>query len=284
MIKRLMCSRLLLLSFIFSLCSVYALSQNTLKRGEYYLRNKASGLYLNAGALWGTQAVLSEHALAMTIEAAASDSYYIFTGFGEAGDRCLGWDNGYLYLDRSSEAWAIRSGQEGFYVMPNPNGGYVGYDGSKIVATNLQNPASDAAQWEFLTREQMLTGMLSANHAVDATFLISNPRFDRNFGPNNWEGSGFAVGGEAGGNGNGNFCAEVWNTNFDVNQTLENVPNGQYRLKIQGFYRYNNTNRNTNSVAVQTHQWGMEQLYAKLYANDVETSLQSIVSEREHMI
>ncbi len=284
MIKRLMCSRLLLLSFIFSLCSVYALSQNTLKRGEYYLRNKASGLYLNAGALWGTQAVLSEHALAMTIEAAASDSYYIFTGFGEAGDRCLGWDNGYLYLDRSSEAWAIRSGQEGFYVMPNPNGGYVGYDGSKIVATNLQDPASDAAQWEFLTREQMLTGMLSANHAVDATFLISNPRFDRNFGPNNWEGSGFAVGGEAGGNGNGNFCAEVWNTNFDVNQTLENVPNGQYRLKIQGFYRYNNTNRNTNSVAVQTHQWGMEQLYAKLYANDVETSLQSIVSEREHMI
>ena len=131
--------------------------------------------------------------------------------------------------------------------------------------------------------EELLSG-----HATDATFLISNPRFDRNHDRGNWEGSNFAVGGEDGQYNVGNHCAEVWNSNFDVYQTLQNLPNGRYRLQAQGYYRYNNVwDNNTNYNAYTARNNGTEKLYARIYADggngEAETPLQSIVSERDNI-
>ena len=72
-------------------------------------------------------------------------------------------------------------------------------------------------------------------------------------------------------------CAEKYNTNFDVYQTIEGLPQGKYLLTCQGFYRSGNT-----ANAAATHNAANERLHAMLYANgseDVSIPLQSIIEE-----
>ncbi|MBQ4224035.1 MAG: hypothetical protein II674_09380, partial [Prevotella sp.] len=214
------------------------------------MKNKSTTTYLNAGGLWGTQAVLSTHAVPFELKKATNGKWFVYTGFSKESDGCLGLTADGLFLDCPCQEWDIEEKTDGCILLNNPFGGYVGADGTGVVATNLTDGSSDAAHWQLLTHAQLLTELLNAapSSPKDATFLISNPRFDRNNDQGKWEGSSFGVGGEVGANGNGNFCAEVWNNNFDVFQTLKHVPNGRYQLTVQGFYRYNNTNNNTNSV------------------------------------
>ena len=266
-------------------CVHWTVARASLQEGTWYLKNKSTSTYLNAGGLWGTQAVLSTHAVPFELKKATNGKWFVYTGFSKESDGCLGLTADGLFLDCPCQEWDIEEKSDGYILLNNPFGGYVGADGTGVVATNLTDGSSDAAHWQLLTHAQLLTELLNAapSSPKDATFLISNPRFDRNNDQGKWEGSSFGVGGEVGANGNGNFCAEVWNNNFDVFQTLKHVPNGRYQLTVQGFYRYNNTNNNTNSVAVQTHRRGTEQLLAQLYANDEAVALMSIVSERDNM-
>lgn len=246
--------------------------------GTYYLRHKTSGLYLNGGGIYGTHAVLGKHALPIHLTKTSDDRFYIdcgFTGY-------LGFSDGDLFCDVWAQEWIIAPAGDNYYNIGGPGfiGSYGEADGD-YVSTLDADPSQDCMQWELLTHEEMLNTMLTATpeKPVDATFLISNPRFDRNYAENYWEGSSFTIGGL-----NENMCAEVWNTNFDVYQILDNIPNGRYRLSVQGFYRWNNVwGNNTNWYAVVGHNNGTEQLYAELYANDDFTPLQSIASELEQM-
>ncbi|MBO4821348.1 MAG: CotH kinase family protein [Prevotella sp.] len=278
-------SHILGILFLFTCCCLDMAAQSSLEEGTYYLLNKASGRFLMAGGNWGTQAVLANHALPLTLEKAGENTYYIHTGFDKNGDGCLCLTNEGLFLDSYKMAWTILDGQTGCHVILNPYGGCIGFDQSDIVETNLPDVSSNEAQWQFLTHAQLLRQLLTASaaHPVDATFLIADARFDRNYNMGEWEGSSFAIGGVEGNNETGNFCAEVWNANFDIHQQLENIPNGRYQLKAQGFYRYNNTRDNTNRIALQAHNNGFEQLRAELYANDASTPLQSIASEYDNM-
>ena len=72
-------------------------------------------------------------------------------------------------------------------------------------------------------------------------------------------------------------CAEKYNTTFDVYQVIEGLPQGQYLLTCQGFYRAGIT-----ANAASTHKAGTEKLNAVLYAKgteEVSTPLQSIIEE-----
>ena len=258
-----------------------AVAQGQPAKGEYFLLNKASGLYLNAGGLWGTQAVLGSSAQAVTLEPATATTFCIVTGYAGGGDGCLALTADGIFLDGSRQEWTFTATGSNTYSISAPTGEYLGYNGSATVAV-LTDGTSAAVRWQLLTRSEMIDAMLSGQ-ATDATFLINNPRLDRHAVTDGWTGTSFTNGGEQGSAGNGNYCAEVWNANFDVSQTLSNIPNGTYRLKAQGFYRYNNTSNNTNNVANQAHNMGYEQLYAMLYANDEATPLMSIAEERNRI-
>ncbi len=69
-------------------------------------------------------------------------------------------------------------------------------------------------------------------------------------------------------------CAERWNATFDINQTLTGLPEGDYVLTCQGFYR--DGGRDT---AASHRTAGTEKLNAFLYANDSTVALQSILAE-----
>ena len=77
------------LLFLMVICCMPAVAQSTLKEGTYYLYNKASGRFLMAGGNWGTQAVLGDHAIPLTLEEAGEGSYYIRTGFDKSGEGYL---------------------------------------------------------------------------------------------------------------------------------------------------------------------------------------------------
>jgi len=97
----------------------------------------------------------------------------------------------------------------------------------------------------------------------DFTQAIVNPSFDGD-SKSGWSGDPAVDYG----------CAEKWNTNFNISQTLTGLPAGQYMLTCQGFYRAGTTDN-----AASTHKSGTEKLNAVLYANDSSTPLMSIVDE-----
>lgn len=97
---------------------------------------------------------------------------------------------------------------------------------------------------------------------TDYTDCIVNPAFEGNSGYG-WNG-GPTV----------NYsCAEKWNTNFDIYQTIT-LPKGKYRLSVQGFYRDGGYD-----AAAAAREAGNEALNAMLYATvNGTTSSQPLMS------
>lgn len=100
-----------------------------------------------------------------------------------------------------------------------------------------------------------------SNKIIDAGFENSNSG-------SAWKGTP-AIGGYA-----NNLCAEKWNTTFNVYQELTGLPNGRYKVVMQGFYRCGGY-----ADAANLRKNGNEKLNALLYANDVTQPLVSIFEE-----
>lgn len=263
---------------------LYYLGGERLSSGVYYIRNKKSGQYINGGGYWGTQGVLEPHPMATTFKKITDGLFVLSSDFVNPSNNYNQWgldDENKLFLElgySDSDMWYITStGQDGYYTIQTLNDSYLYEDDYGKVAVADIDKNSDEAQWEIISHNMMVNDLLmSSTNEKDATFLINDPDFDRNKN-NTWEGS-FSKGGYADGQSfYGNYAAEVFNNNFHVFQKLSNIPNGRYRLSIQGFYRYNNTSDNTNKVAVDAHKNGYERLYAEFYANGVRKSIQSVV-------
>jgi len=263
-----------------------------LVNGDYVVRHRQTGIFFDAAGLWGTQLVPGEQSRLVTLERTDNNLFYIKTGFDHNGTPAgLAVVNGCVWLDEVPALWTISGSADGCYtIQSTTEGTYLGYrDGEDVVAIDLTDPTADEAQWEFISRHEMLDRLMAATTAepVDATFLISDPDYDRNAYDDAWvfDTSNHNISGEEGGWGTfaGNYCAESWNTSFNVYQILENIPNGRYQLRVQGLYRYNDQWNNVNVNALTAHEEGYEQLYAKLYANDVEVPLQSIADERDRI-
>lgn len=101
----------------------------------------------------------------------------------------------------------------------------------------------------------------SQDTPYDITSWLKDPSFENNGSGwdmtttyTNWGAN--AIAGDA-----GKLNKQQWNGNFEVSQTLNNIPNGTYRLSVQGFYRPG------GNEATSTAQ------NAVLYANDTKTGL-----------
>ena len=102
---------------------------------------------------------------------------------------------------------------------------------------------------------------VSPNAPVDKTSLIVNPNYDNNDNEG-WSGTTplFQT----------YTNAEHYNKTFDSWQVLENIPNGVYKLTVQGFYRPSNSNR-------WNYENGEAPQYAVFYASNGADSLISPV-------
>ncbi len=200
--------------------------------GNYYLKNVESGRYLGAGNSWGTQASLTEHADYVTL-ASLGDGTYTIAG------RVGNWLGANGYIDNGT-AIPVKFAVSGdYYTISIDNASYLGYDGTTtVLSMTLTDSTALAAQWQLITREEMLKGLdaATADAPVDATFLIEDPNFSRQHdGKGYWEVNAYNF--SLGGGAETNFCAESWHSTFTISQTLTGIPNGTYNLTAQGFYR-----------------------------------------------
>ena len=236
-------------------------SYSEIAAGDFYIVNAATGKYLGGANSWGTQASLIEHGIPFGVTV-GEDVYTLDTYTYEA-------DNKHFlsgtYVDGESTNLYIKPLGDGKYSISTA-------DGSSFLTANTNNtvventaPTANSvlAQWYFLSREDMLKSLTAATEVnpSDATFFLTEANISRNLrkSRNNsgWKGS-FSYGGN-----NENQCAESINKKHDVYQTVS-VPNGNYIVKVQGFYR-------PGESAVASY----------LYANDESTALKVINANSE---
>lgn len=227
--------------------------------GTYYIQNVSNGKWLGPGNKWGTQASVLNHAdywkLAKitvgiyTLESVVSNggsNYYL------NGTYCDGGATNFIFyaVDGKANTYTIKNST---FDMLTTNGTTVDVSGNDATAT--------ASQWKLWSEADMAAGMAAATveNPFDATYLIK----DHDLGRNNrdysaWSNTGATAPKSNAGNSETTiYSIEAYCKTFDVNQTLTNVPNGVYAVRVNGFYRQDGSDANLPYV----------------YANDSQTTL-----------
>ena len=237
--------------------------------GTYYIKNVATGKFMAAGSSWGSHAIVDDHGFDVKLATLEEGKYTIDTQISNGGVK--NFLNG-EFTDGASFTWTFvattaTDGTPAFYIN-NGEKNLSAQEGNQDVV--LQTTDNDYAKWVFVTEAERIAALANATAeaGMDATWLIKGHNIGRNDTRNNtWQGS-VKPGGDV-----TNMNAEKYNTDFDVYQTIK-VPNGKYVLELQGFYRNGET-----KISAPAHLNGSENLYAKAYANTVETSLPSVYAD-----
>ena len=220
--------------------------------GDYYIMNAATGKFLGGANDWGTHASIIEHGIPFTV--AVSDGKYTLDShtYNNANSHFVSG----AYIDGASATLYIQPVADGKYTISSgeTSGYYSAYENSTYVDLQTVNPNSALAQWYFLSkadRDKMLAAATAGNPA-DATYYIKEANFGRNLAVTTqnttaWTGTMTKAGD------NTNFNAQIYNTTSDVYQTIENIPNGTYTVKVQAATSGSATfYANSEEVAVTT--------------------------------
>jgi len=236
-----------------SALTMSAQTWSTVGAGDFYLYNEGTGTYLTSGNGWGTQASVKEDAIRVTLVSSGS-GYTIGTSNGMSGTVYLG-ANG--YVDNGTAAvWVFTLADESTnaYTLKNDTYGYLAAQSSSTACT--AGSGSDAySYWHLITADNLKAWAQesgSEDNPFNLTPLIGNANFSRNGNTSAWS----SVGGISGDN--TNFNHERYHATFETYQTLANMPNGTYKLKVQGYTRDNDDE------------------YAQLYINDTEANFKHI--------
>lgn len=203
--------------------------------GDFYIMNAATGKFLGGANDWGTHASIINHGIPFTV--AVADGKYTLDShtYNNSTDHFF---NG-SYVDQPSTKLDIVALGDGKYSISTGENGFVTASaGNTKVESNAANANSTFAQWYFLSktdRDKMLEAATEENPA-DATYYIKEANISRNlrvsYNKSGWTNIAY---GEDKNQDRGNYNAQVWNGTVDVYQTIENLPNGTYTLKMQGF-------------------------------------------------
>lgn len=246
--------------------------------GVYYLFNPASGKYLCGANSWGTQASLGAVGVDFRLQKVSNDNGYSVDSYyyNTTTDHYLGWPT--LYIDQPVAVWYFVQQEDGSYIMTSNGEDYLAYDGTSNIVTSTKDVSDTKARWMLMTRQEIIETMAGATSSepFDASLLIAYPDFGRSGKKRcqeSWSDTP-TIGGE-----NENWCAEKFDCTFDVGQTLTGLPNGHYKLMVQGFYREGADANYNVGPAVELCKNGNEHLYAHIYANEQERPLMSIFDE-----
>lgn len=237
--------------------------------GEFYLYNPASRLWLQNNdrirSDWNTRAELGTRGLDFTLTKQENGGYYLNGKFNAAN--CPSIQAGNRYLDtNSADAWHFEKvnvpGLTNAYKVtywPTDQNDYTltAKSQSPTPSTNLFTPTvnndifldcfrtgiNDYSIWVLVTKEQRLAMMLSDTESSpqNATWLIKNADLaDVDDRANAWEKTGEFTYNGRNNDDNTRFgrVYESYNTeNVEFSQTINNLPAGKYRMRVQGFYR-----------------------------------------------
>jgi len=194
--------------------------------GEFYIMNAATGKFLGGANDWGTRASIIDHGIPFTV--AVNDGKYTLASHAYNGQKHF-FDG--TYIDAASTDLFIVPMSDGKYSISTADGS--AFVSTLFNSTVVDNSAADAtstlAQWYFLSkndRDKMLA-VATAENPADATYYIKDANFSRNYNLAGWTGE-YTRGGD-----DTNMNAKVENKAADVYQTIENIPNGTYTVRMQ---------------------------------------------------
>ncbi|MBQ7683955.1 MAG: hypothetical protein IJT48_05655, partial [Bacteroidaceae bacterium] len=224
---------------------------------DFYLYNVGSQRFLCGGDDWGAHCAVGFPGQAVTLLTwydamdEPTDSFYIDTHLNNGGElEYLGY-NGYMDTG-ARDPWFFKpvEGKPGVYNITrrgdtdeegNVEDIMLGYKAGDycVVHSDMKDGSDPNNQWKLVSREEredLLFTAATTTNPVDASFFISCPNFSQRDNADAW----FANGGSIWGRGGNypDFAYEAWNTeSFTLNQFVEDLPVGWYRLSLTGYYR-----------------------------------------------
>jgi hypothetical protein len=259
--------------------SVYA--QTALKAGTYYIQNVATGQYISSGATAAYRGILRPHGLDIKVTKSGTN-YKLTTDHNQVG-RVLKSADG--YVDGEEGTWIIEPLEDGTYAMfSDSQSAYYGYDPTNEhpwVLRFLPSKDTENAHWRFWTKAALTETLATAtmDNPVDASFLIKAPDFlrgdQRIYTDHCWGNDLTALNGNKSSSSylvNSHNAEQYDKASFDICQTLTGVPNGLYKLTVQGFYRYGSAGTTSGNPFLN----GTEEPLVQLYANQKSVPLMSL--------
>lgn len=247
---------------------------NPAGEGVYYLYNVESGLWLQNNDRriehYTTRAELDGRGFDITV-IAEGDGYRLNPRFG--GNHSInGGENLYMDTNDAVTIWHFKPVDNpdvpNAYTIESASGklglGSNGY---------LTGQATENTTWQLVSKAERLATLSGASEdkPVDVTWLVDCP----NFGMNDERYSSWNARFEGGANSRGghdkvhcNTVHESWNSNvIDMSQTITGIPDGTYRVSVQGYYR--------DGDGMAKFENGTEVLRSRYFANDVSQPLMS---------
>lgn len=256
--------------------------------GTFYLYNVGNDGFMRGANDWDTRASLTKQGgIPVTLAAGTGENVFSISTSPTYKDLFLGHD-GYVDVGTNGNytEWkfiAVEGETNTYRLQATANNKYIFGHASDLTKTTVSStlPNNTKEYWKLVTRENLLANFVNASEEtpIDATFLIMSPYFGRVTDVGSlWKGNSFwAHGGynidplkpEQ------NSAVEMWNKTYDSYQEFTGLPNGVYRMTVQGFYRVGDgVNDATKAGAARAA--GNEVLNAKYYLNEVEGTLMSI--------
>jgi hypothetical protein len=286
-----------------------ATGQNILPGEDVYLYNVESGLWLqnndSKSGDWSTRAAIGTRGIDFVLNGSNGN----FTIGGKFGSSSINPDNNYLDTG-NNPAWEFHVYDD--KIAAGIDYAYTINCGNKVLGTvkyneankqnnlftqegndrwYLENPdyninMSERITWQLWTRDERLAkaeAEASTTNPVDVSWLIPSPDFannDTRF--NKWTRNYTKIGNDGnlvrGGDENnnqtrGSMIIESWSSgSIDMYTTLTDIPNGIYRLTVQGYYRDGN-----RSEVITRRNEGIETIRSYYYGNDISHPFMSIL-------
>lgn len=211
--------------------------------GDFYLYNVGAGKYLSCGESWGTQAVVGNGALKFTLENNGSGAYTLYTtstfSYGNPNSAQL-QSSGFVDQSVTATTWTFSAvdGLENTFTLLNAEGKYLcaPSDGTITIALSETPPTDAYGYWKLINFDNLFNNATVTN-PVDVTCLIGDANFESSNGTMQGFWSMQASNKNLCGGDSPNKCAESYRSTFTLSQVLNDVPNGEYELTAQGFYR-----------------------------------------------
>jgi|GEM_PF-3931100 len=179
--------------------------------------------------------------------AVSGDGYTIKTPCSEKGGK--NYLTSKLWSDGLAAAWTFTpvtvEGYTNVYEISINNTYLTGASTKKVTTESAAN--GNNSYWLLLSKDQLVANFKNATETnpVDATFLLTNPEFQRHFDgeasawPHTNEGGNVTVVGDGLNSKKISYDqyygCEFWNNTFDIHQTVTGLPAGKYKVSVDGF-------------------------------------------------
>ena len=293
--KRLRTLLLICMTLFAALANGQSWTAQPVGEGDFYIRNVYNGKFLGRGTNFGTRASYDLQGLCWKLTRVSDNTYTLYQGSDKPG-YLFNDGNKNFYVDgaasQSVKNWTFTpvDGLTNTYTIKDNNGRILRPSGGdEYFSSNSELSDTPTEKYYFTlvskAEREYLTRATQKN-PVDMTYKVYNQSMNYYEGEfkslGKWEFSkdGGEVAYRCGNSGTTyNTCMQVKNGTFNLSQTLNDMPNGQYTVRMQGFYRVGDGADNPSKAAA-ARAAGNEVINAYLYANDQSAKIASIFDEK----